>query len=73
MRENAELVSLETLSGQENMNKDFLLFEQACSNKVKMPILRFYKWFPACVSLGRNQKEGAINVDYCKKNGIDPA
>lgn len=67
----AELIEFETLSGKENMEKDLYLFESACQNKETEPILRFYAWYPACVSLGRNQTEVGINKEYCEKNKID--
>lgn len=67
----AKFVEFEVLTGFENMQKDYNLFENACKNNYSEPILRFYGWEPACVSLGRNQTESKINVDYCKKNGID--
>ena len=67
----AEFVEFETLTGKENMDKDAELFKKACSQKSKEPILRFYGWNPACISLGRNQKEEAINKKYCEDNNID--
>ena len=67
----AVFIKFETLSGKENMQKDLALFEKAYFEKSKDPILRFYGWTPACVSLGRNQKEETINKLYCKKNNID--
>lgn len=67
----AKFVSYEILTGLENMQKDLALFESAQKEQSKEPILRFYAWKPACVSLGRNQTEAKINVDYCKKNNID--
>ena len=67
----AKFVDFEILSGKENMEKDFFLFDEVCKNKSDEPVLRFYGWFPACVSLGRNQQEASINQEYCKRNGID--
>ena len=52
----AEFIDFEILTGEKNMQKDLNLFEKACTNSYKEPILRFYGWEPACVSLGRNQK-----------------
>ena len=37
----------------------------------KMPVLRFYRWKPAGLSLGYFQDIKDINVDFCKKNNID--
>ncbi len=46
------------------------ILDEAIKNNEKEPILRFYGWSPACVSLGRNQKD---NIDYsiCKEFGLD--
>ncbi len=36
------------------------------------PVLRFYRWNPPAVSLGHFQKtETAVNLEACKKRGID--
>ena len=67
----AEFIPFKILSGEENMQKDFAIFEKACCEKSKEPVLRFYGWLPACVSLGRNQSEDTINKKYCFDNGID--
>lgn len=58
-------------SGLENMEIDSELLDEAIRLNYKEPIIRFYGWSPACVSLGRNQKDANINIDYCKKNNID--
>ena len=67
----AEFIDFEILTGEKNMQKDLNLFEEACTNSYKEPILRFYGWKPACVSLGRNQKIETINQKYCIDNHID--
>lgn len=67
----AKFIEFETLTGYENMQKDLSLFEKACQENEQEPILRFYAWKPACVSLGRNQTETKINTQYCKEQGID--
>ena len=58
-------------SGHINMTEDERLLNLSIENKENSPILRLYGWSPACVSLGRNQPEESINVDYCKNNKID--
>lgn len=35
------------------------------------PILRFYKWLPKAISLGRFQNLSEINEGYCQKHNID--
>ena len=67
----AKFINFETLTGKENMEKDLNLFNLSCAKKKKEPILRFYGWYPACVSLGRNQNADSVNQEYCKENNID--
>ena len=57
-------------SGLYNMNFDNNILEESIKNGTKEPVLRFYGWSPACISLGRNQID---NIDYsvCKENNID--
>lgn len=58
-------------TGEENMRIDSDILNDAIEKQQKEPILRFYGWKPACVSLGRNQSEEHINMNFCKENGID--
>ena len=67
----AKFINFEINTGENNMKKDLILLDDACSDNTFEPVLRFYGWFPACVSLGRNQKENSININYCKENNID--
>lgn len=53
------------------MQIDSEILEESISNEVTEPIVRFYAWNPACVSLGRNQKEEHVNTEYCKAHNID--
>ena len=57
-------------SGSYNMEFDEFLINESIKNSDKTPILRLYGWKPACVSLGRNQKDN-IDYDLCKKLGLD--
>jgi len=43
-------------SGAFNMDFDLKVLEYAIKNKVDYALVRFYQWYPKCVSLGRNQK-----------------
>lgn len=36
-----------------------------------VPVLRFYRWNPACLSLGRNQPSGGYDPDEIRRRGID--
>lgn len=67
----AQLIPYEILNGRENMLIDEQLLNTAINKGIEEPILRLYGWSPSCVSLGRNQKSGNINYDYCKENKIN--
>ncbi len=58
-------------TGAENMRIDKMLLDEAISNNLQMPIFRLYGWRPACISLGRNQKEGFFDENILKENEID--
>lgn len=58
-------------TGRENMQIDSDLLENAIKLQAKEPVLRLYGWSPACVSLGRNQKDVFIDYDYLKSQNID--
>ena len=47
-------------SGQFNMNYDLKMLNYAIENKLDYALVRFYQWYPKCVSLGRNQKDNII-------------
>ena len=39
---------------------------------LSVPVLRFYRWTPACVTLGKFQPaEGNVQLDNCRRLGID--
>ena len=48
-------INLATYDGKTNMAIDEKLLNYSIANQFDMPILRFYKWNPKCVSIGRNQ------------------
>ncbi len=48
--------------GKTNMTVDMELLDFAIKNKIDYGILRFYQWYPKCISLGRNQKADEYNV-----------
>src|SRR5579864_5452205 len=35
------------------------------------PTLRFYRWMPACLSLGYFQPEELVDVEACRRFGVD--
>jgi len=53
------------------MRIDSDLLDSAIENKLDYPIFRLYAWKPACVSLGRNQKDDFLDRSFLKKNNID--
>lgn len=67
----AVLIDYKEYNGATNMQIDSDILQDAIKKQSKEPILRFYGWTPACVSLGRNQSIEHINSDFCKKQGID--
>lgn len=67
----AKLIEYKENNGTYNMRLDEELLYNAIKNNEKEPVIRFYGWNPACVSLGRNQSLEHINIDFCKINNID--
>lgn len=65
------LLKLETADAYTNMAVDEAIMHARIKNKVSNT-LRFYQWNPSAVSIGRFQKlANEIDVDNCKKHGID--
>jgi lipoate-protein ligase A len=54
--------------GPTNMAVDHALFEAVQDGAA--PVLRFYRWEPACLSLGRNQP-ARVSSDDLKRRGLD--
>lgn len=65
-----KIIPHETLTGKENMQIDSDLLDFAIKNELKEPIFRLYGWEPACVSLGRNQKDDFLNYELLKSKNI---
>lgn len=76
------LLPTETGNGAYQMHRDEMLLRE-CDLSVTgdgpaltFPALRFYRWEPPCVSLGRNQdldnpRHGHIDQDAAKRLGVD--
>ena len=62
IEENCNIVNC----GQFNMDFDLKMLNYAIENKIDCAMVRFYQWYPKCISLGRNQKENIIPIE-----GID--
>lgn len=57
-------------SGQENMQIDSDLLDEAIAAQSTEPIFRLYGWSPRCVSLGRNQKDdflAGVKIDSVRR------
>lgn len=66
-----KIIPYETRTGKENMQIDGDLLDFAIKNELKEPIFRLYGWEPACVSLGRNQKDDFLDYELLKSKNID--
>mgnify|MGYP002762990595 FL=1 len=66
-----KIIPYETSTGKENMQIDSDLLDFAIKNELKEPIFRLYGWEPACVSLGRNQKDDFLDYELLKSKNID--
>ena len=65
------LLRLETHNAFMNMAIDEAVLRSRVADEVP-DTLRFYRWTPSAVSIGRFQKiENEINLDECKKFGVD--
>lgn len=64
-------IPFEVYSGQENMDIDAQILESAINTKTQDAVFRLYGWSPACVSLGRNQKESFLDENILKQYNID--
>ncbi len=65
------VVGLEARDAYFNMAMDETLLTRI-KEKKSPPTIRFYRWSPSAVSIGRFQSmEGEVNVEECRKLGVD--
>ena len=65
------LLSLKTNNAAMNMAIDEAILTSRISNQVPNT-LRFYRWQPSAVSIGKNQKpQDEVYLDACKQLGVD--
>lgn len=64
-------VPYEVNTGKINMETDLKLLDDAIRRGLNEPIFRLYGWKPACVSLGRNQREDFVDYELLKDLNID--
>lgn len=58
-------------SGQVNMDKDAQILNSAIESGADEPVFRLYGWNPPCISLGRNQRDDFLDMDFLKNHNID--
>lgn len=66
-----KLIPFEIKTGAQNMQIDSDLLDEAIKNNLQEPVFRLYGWSPACISLGRNQKDDFLDYNFLKSNNID--
>jgi len=57
-------------SGKFNMDYDIKMLDFAIKNQIDYALIRFYQWYPKCISLGRHQKSDCYNdlgIDVVKR------
>jgi len=64
-------IDYEVKTGKENMQLDSDLLENAIKTSQKEAVFRLYGWKPACVSLGRNQRDDFVDTELLKSLNID--
>jgi len=66
-----KFIDYRVATGKENMQIDSDLLDYAITENIKEPIFRLYGWEPPCVSLGRNQDESFLDINFLNSKGID--
>jgi lipoyl(octanoyl) transferase len=70
MRETWRVIHDPPMPGQYNMERDLSLHREV--SRGAPPTLRFYRWDPPAVSLGRFQKpDEVVDAAACRRRGID--
>jgi lipoate-protein ligase A len=64
------IVETRAYTGAWNMAVDESIMEAVAADRVP-PTLRFYRWDPPCVSLGKRQPLTGIAADNCRRDGVD--
>ena len=58
------------LPGALNMARDVAVLEEVSAGTVP-PTLRLYGWDPPCMTIGKHQGLDAVDLDFCRAEGID--
>lgn len=59
-----------TYTGQDNMQIDSDLLDEAIKTQATEPVFRLYAWNPRCISLGRNQKDDFLVANDVKEDVV---
>jgi lipoate-protein ligase A len=70
MSETWRLILDHDLSGTRNMARDTAMLE-AVAGALAPPTLRLYGWRPPCLTLGRHQPPDVVDLEFCRREGID--
>lgn len=57
-------------SGEFNMDFDIKMLDYAIKHNIDYALVRFYQWYPMCISLGRHQKQDCyqeLGIDVVKR------
>ncbi|MBN1543693.1 lipoate--protein ligase family protein [candidate division KSB1 bacterium] len=68
--QNWRLIDSGSLGARQNMAMDEALARQASSPEAKA-VLRLYGWQPEAISLGHHQSLADIDLDRCRRDGVD--
>lgn len=60
------------LPGARNMARDVAILDAVSSGEAP-PTLRLYGWDPPCLTIGKHQGPDAVDLDFCRAEGIDVA
>lgn len=67
---NWRLIGQQAYSAAMNMAIDHAVYESVANGR-ENPTIRFYKWKNRSVSIGAYQNQNEINLEECRKHGID--
>lgn len=71
-RMNWRFIIDDDLPGALNMARDMALLDAVSAGEAP-PTLRLYGWNPPCLTIGKHQGLDAVNLEFCRREGIDVA
>ena len=66
------LIVDDTRPGAVNMARDVAILEAVAAD-ASPPTVRLYDWDPPCLTLGKHQRLDAVDLEFCRANGIEVA